>query len=205
MKIVEDAKPVESAEMELIPKEGCTYDHSKCPGCQWVNRNHLRDCPVRARYKEMYAAQQPSMSTGDAAEPQYVARDWDQPHLRALNYLNTCKLDDAGVSIDQLREFLDVPDSTPSLPPEMEQLRCEHEWVSDSDSATHCDLCGVFQDRPAKSEMEQLFKKVIMATYEYWDSDQDMKVGKRLRALAGLLPGYDRDIETLLDHIEGKV
>ncbi len=52
---VKDAKPVESAEMELIPKEGCTYDHSKCPGCQWVNRNHLRDCPVRARYREMQA------------------------------------------------------------------------------------------------------------------------------------------------------
>jgi hypothetical protein len=54
------------------------------------------------------------------------------------------------------------------------------------------------------AEMERLFKKVIMATYDLWDSDQDSKVGKRLRALAGLLPGYDRDIDTLLDHIEGK-
>jgi hypothetical protein len=74
-----------------------------------------------------------------------------------------------------------------------------------------CEVCGGSGDladaKPVPertAEMERLFKKVIMATYDLWDSDQDSKVGKRLRALVGLLPGYDRDIDTLLDHIEGK-
>jgi len=32
-------------------------------------------------------------------------------------------------------------------------------------------------------------------TWEYWDADEDHKVGKRLRAMAGGLPGYDADVD----------
>lgn len=32
-------------------------------------------------------------------------------------------------------------------------------------------------------------------TFEYWDADEDHKVGKRLRAMAGGLPGYDATID----------
>jgi hypothetical protein len=34
-----------------------------------------------------------------------------------------------------------------------------------------------------------------------WDSDQDMKVGKWLRALTGFLPGYSPEIDRLLEEL----
>lgn len=54
-------------------------------------------------------------------------------------------------------------------------------------------------------EIAALFKKIMNDTFDLWDSDQDMKVGKRLRALSGGLKGYDPEITRLLDHMEGKV
>jgi len=35
-------------------------------------------------------------------------------------------------------------------------------------------------------------------TWRHWDADEDMKVGKRLRAMSGGLPGYDETIDEVL-------
>lgn len=48
-----------------------------------------------------------------------------------------------------------------------------------------------------QNENEQLrnalkyLKGYAEETFSYWDADKDMKVGKRLTAMAGRLPGYD--------------
>lgn len=41
----------------------------------------------------------------------YHPRDWSKPHLKALNYLNNCELDDVSLDITKLREILDVPEN----------------------------------------------------------------------------------------------
>ncbi len=41
-------------------------------------------------------------------------------------------------------------------------------------------------------------------TSDHWDRDEDSKVGKRLLALAGKLPGYDRqldDVDVLIEKL----
>lgn len=54
----------------------------------------------------------------------YKPRDWSQPHLQALNYLNNCLMDEEEVSLDRLHEILDVPDAKPSSPdPRVEEIR----------------------------------------------------------------------------------
>lgn len=40
-------------------------------------------------------------------------------------------------------------------------------------------------------------KKIVDDAYGAWDSDQDVRAGKLLRALAGYLPGYRRDVDRL--------
>jgi hypothetical protein len=39
------------------------------------------------------------------------------------------------------------------------------------------------------------------ATHCYWDIDEDLKVGKRLLAMAGQLPGYEPQIDAALKAI----
>ena len=39
-------------------------------------------------------------------------------------------------------------------------------------------------------------------TMVYWDNDQDHKVGKRLMAMAGLLPSYDAKLTDALALLE---
>lgn len=44
----------------------------------------------------------------------------------------------------------------------------------------------------------QLLKSIALDAYKAWDSDQDMRVGKILRALSGGMPNYRADIDSLL-------
>jgi hypothetical protein len=44
-------------------------------------------------------------------------------------------------------------------------------------------------------------KKIVDDAYEAWDSDNDVRVGKILRALAGFLPGYRQDVDRLHERI----
>lgn len=43
----------------------------------------------------------------------------------------------------------------------------------------------------------------IKVTHDYWDDDQDHKVGKRLAAMSGDLQGYDAAIDSVHALIEG--
>lgn len=47
------------------------------------------------------------------------------------------------------------------------------------------------------TEIESL-KRIALDAFKAWDSDQDMRVGKILRALAGEMPNYRADIDSLL-------
>lgn len=38
---------------------------------------------------------------------------------------------------------------------------------------------------------------VMQELHDHWDNDRDMKVGKGLLALSGLLPGYDKRIDVI--------
>lgn len=40
---------------------------------------------------------------------------------------------------------------------------------------------------------------LAVEAYDHWDNDRDAKVGKILRALAGLLPGYDARADAFHD------
>jgi hypothetical protein len=52
-------------------------------------------------------------------------------------------------------------------------------------------------DIPTECEELLSIRKIAAEAFDYWDSDQDMKVGKILRALAGELPGYRADIDKI--------
>lgn len=54
-------------------------------------------------------------------------------------------------------------------------------------------LCSI--DIPV--EELSLIRKIAAEAFSYWDRDQDMKVGKILRALSGELPGYRADIDKI--------
>ena len=41
-------------------------------------------------------------------------------------------------------------------------------------------------------------REYIAKTADYWDSDDDMKVGKRLLAMSGRLKGYDTRLDAAL-------
>jgi hypothetical protein len=55
----------------------------------------------------------------------------------------------------------------------------------------------------ASNELERILKLLKSArdlakeAFDAWDSDQDMKVGKILRALSGELPGYRADTDLI--------
>jgi hypothetical protein len=56
-----------------------------------------------------------------------------------------------------------------------------------------------------KSEEKRLLqsvKSIAAEAFGYWDDDQDMKVGKILKALSGDLPGYRADIDEIVKATE---
>lgn len=86
--------------------------------------------------------------------------------------------------------------------------RCEHKWVSDPDSATHCDLCGVFQHRPADlpertAEMEQLIGRLRTKINDFLQRGGSLESRIYLRN-AFQDEASPENILKLLDHIEGK-
>lgn len=48
-------------------------------------------------------------------------------------------------------------------------------------------------------------KAYAAVTLDHWDEDQDAKVGKRLKALAGLSPGYDSRLDAVFAVLDGIV
>jgi len=45
------------------------------------------------------------------------------------------------------------------------------------------------------SQSLSVIRQFANDTHDYWDADEDSKVGKRLLALAGGLPGYDHKLD----------
>ncbi|MCK9558190.1 MAG: hypothetical protein M0R50_09150 [Candidatus Cloacimonetes bacterium] len=59
--------------------------------------------------------------------------------------------------------------------------------------------------KSTEAELRKLLKSVKYIATEafcFWDNDQDMKVGKILKALSGELPGYRVDIDKIIDEIK---
>lgn len=50
---------------------------------------------------------------------------------------------------------------------------------------------------PDLLEALQKLSIVMRELHDHWDNDRDMKVGKGLLALSGLLPGYDKRIDEI--------
>ena len=50
---------------------------------------------------------------------------------------------------------------------------------------------------PELLEALQNLSIVMRELHDHWDNDRDMKVGKGLLALSGLLPGYDKRIDVI--------
>jgi hypothetical protein len=46
-------------------------------------------------------------------------------------------------------------------------------------------------------ELLRSVQKIAKEAWDYWDGDEDMKVGKILKALAGRMPGYRVDIDKI--------
>lgn len=70
--------------------------------------------------------------------------------------------------------------------------------------AQHSEIYGLrLQVRNLKALNQELLKalqKLSIFTQEvhnHWDNDRDMKVGKCLLALSGLLPGYDKRVDEI--------
>lgn len=78
---------------------------------------------VFARVRENREAMMRALVAAKASSPA-MKKDWSQLGLKALNYLNDCLLDDVPLSIEKLREILDVPASSPEV------AGGESEWVS---------------------------------------------------------------------------
>lgn len=61
-----------------------------------------------------------------------------------------------------------------------------------------------FWDEVLVAEIERLRKAVVTlrdyasVTFDYWDDDKHHKVGKRLNAMAGTLPGYSAAVDAAL-------
>ncbi|MFA5767833.1 MAG: hypothetical protein WC919_07995 [Candidatus Paceibacterota bacterium] len=51
-------------------------------------------------------------------------------------------------------------------------------------------------------ELLKLVQKIALEAFKHWDNDEDMKVGKILQALAGILPGYRVDTDLLSSTID---
>ena len=45
----------------------------------------------------------------------------------------------------------------------------------------------------------EILRIYSVQTHRYWDASKDHKVGKRLLAMAGCLPGYDAEIDKALN------
>ena len=70
--------------------------------------------------------------------------------------------------------------------------------------AQHSEIYGLrLQVRNLKAlnqELLEALQKLSIFTQEvhnHWDNDRDMKVGKCLLALSGLLPGYDKRVDEI--------
>ena len=70
------------------------------------------------------------------------------------------------------------------------------------------ETAGLLED--ARTEIERLQSAVEMLrvyafqTLDYWDRDEDHKVGKRLRAMAGVMAGYYKPIDEALTDFHAK-
>lgn len=95
----------------------------------------------------------------------------------------------------QIRELSSLAPA--ELIEEIKRLRQEAE-VS---SAEVVQLSRIITAKDAENARlrEALGGAVALATkaHGHWDSDQDMKVGKILLAMAGALPGYDRQADAI--------
>lgn len=83
--------------------------------------------------------------------------------------------------------------SDTELGPERMCLDCGHEWGGDK--SIEAVLAETKRQRDDLLDALIHFKIQAGVAYDYWDADQDSKVGKRLLALAGRLPGYHKDID----------
>jgi hypothetical protein len=53
--------------------------------------------------------------------------------------------------------------------------------------------------RLGAADMAQKITKIAQEMFDHWDSDNDMKVGKMLKALSGNLVGYRQDIDGIVE------
>ena len=45
----------------------------------------------------------------------------------------------------------------------------------------------------------QSIPRIALEAFNYWDDDEDHKVGKILKALAGAMPGYRADVDQIIE------
>lgn len=61
---------------------------------------------------------------------------------------------------------------------------------------------GVAGSSPLPGSLSEQLDQILRVMFDAWDSDQDHRVGKMIKALAGLSPGYRPDIDQFRAQLE---